>query len=404
MSALSTIISGIPFRVSKLFGGNHVDGGSCTTTDSTGNILIGGNTSSYPFDETYGNGGTSAFVTKRTSKGDRLWTRLLGKGNTWAFAIATGQGDDVYIAGYTADDLDGTHTGWSDFFIAKYDSDGQLEWVRQLGVAGTNTQAKGLAVDGNGNAYIIGVTGGDLSGIPRTGNWDMFVAKYDLTGERQWLKLYGDSGSLVEGKAIVATSSGFVVTGTTSGWFYGEKGSLTPVFVMVCDISGNRIWSHTIGANITTKVAGIGLNADGDIYITGYTDGSLMGNPKIGLQDIFLTKFSAGGDHIWTKTSGSSGRYKNATGIMIDASGIYIVGTVTDSQAYFNLFLEKYTADGERIWSVIRGTEKPNSVTGITAFADRIYVVGSTTSFEENPALGYSDVFLAGFNSEYGCY
>lgn len=407
-SARTTPVSEIPIVISKVLGGDHVDDGACATTDASGNVLLGGSTTSHPFEAVYGSGGTSAFVTKRTPSGERMWTRLLGKGNTHALAIATGPADEVYLAGYTVDDLDGTHTGWSDYFIAKFDAAGNLAWVRQMGVAGANTQAKGIAVDGDGSAYLAGVTFGDLAGITRNGNSDLFVTKYDRSGNRKWIRLFGDSGSLVEGKAIAATSSGFVVTGKTSGWFYGERGSISPVFVMRCDADGNRIWSHAFGAGLTTEVASVAVNPEGNIYLAGYSDGNIKSIPKIGEYDTFLCKFSAGGDFQWMRTSGSSGRYKKATGMVVSSSGgVFVVGTVTNSQGYQNLFLESFSVDGEKVWSVVRGTENPLNVAGLAVFTDRIYVVGSTSysgTFEANQSLGYNDVFLAGFNSEYGCY
>lgn len=406
-SGQTSPVSAIPEVVSKVLGGAHVDSGSCAATDATGNVLLGGSTSSHPFDTVNGSGGTSAFVAKRAPNGERLWTRLLGKGNTHAFAIAVGPADEVYVAGYTADDLDGTHAGWSDYFIAKFDAVGNLAWVRQLGVAGANTQAKGISIDRDGNAYLAGVTYGDLAGIPRIGNSDLFVAKYDRSGNRKWVKLYGGSGSLVGGSAIAVTSSGFVVTGNTSGFFYGESGSISPVFLMGCDTDGNRLWSHAFGAGVTTEVASVAVNSMGGIYVAGYSDGNMNSIPRIGVYDTFLCKYSANGDYQWTRTSGVSGRYKSASGMAVGPSGgVFVVGTVTNSQGYQNLFLERFSDDGDKVWSVVRG-DNPLDVAGLAVFSDRAYVVGSTTysgTFEANQSLGYNDVFLAGFNSEFGCY
>lgn len=406
-SARTSPVSELPVVVSKVLGGDHVDSGSCAVTDATGNVLLGGSTTSRPFEAVYGSGGTSAFATKRTRNGDRLWTSQVGKGNTHAFAIAAGPADEVYLAGYTVDDLDGTHAGWSDYFIAKFDAAGNLAWVRQLGVAGANTQAKGISVDGDGNAYLAGVTSGDLAGIARNGNADLFVAKYDRSGNRKWVRLYGDSGSLVGASAIAVTSSGFVVTGKTSGWFYGEKESISPVFVMRCDTDGNRLWSHAFGAGLTTEAASVAVNSKGDVYVTGYSDGNMNSIPRVGVYDTFLCKYSSDGDYQWTTTSGVSGRYKNATGMVVGASdAVFVVGTVTNSQGYQNLFLEKFSDDGGRLWSVVRGND-PVVVAGVAVFGDRTYVVGSTSysgTFEGNQSLGYNDVFLAGFNSEFGCY
>ncbi|MFA7403021.1 MAG: SBBP repeat-containing protein [Pelobacteraceae bacterium] len=406
-SAPSKIVSVTPLRVSQVIGGNHVDSATGVTNDSSGNILITGSSSSYPFDGTYAAGGKFAFVTKRTPRGDRLWTTTVGREITSALAISTGPADEVYITGYTSADLDGVHIGWSDLFIAKLDAEGNLKWLHQLGVTGASTQGMGISVDGAGNAYVTGTTSGDLLGIIRAGNTDMFVAKYARNGERQWVRLYGSSGSIVSGQHIAVTSAGFAVTGSTSGFFYGERNSISPIYVMMCDIDGNRIWSHTIGTGLTTEVAGVAVAANGDLYVAGYTNGSFMATPKNGQNDTFLSKFRADGTYRWTVTSGVAGRYKNASGITISTLGdIFVTGTLTNSQGLNNMFLDRYSLEGEKIWSVVRAPDSTVAISGITASLGHVYVTGILYSqlFENNQGIGYDDVILAGFNSDYGCY
>ena len=63
----------------------------------------------------------------------------------------------------------------------------KAKWTgtKQLGVSGTNTEATGVAVDGSGNVYVAGFTGGGLDGNALTGTEDFFVTKYNSTGNKQ---------------------------------------------------------------------------------------------------------------------------------------------------------------------------------------------------------------------------
>ena len=111
------------------------------------------------------------------------WTTGTTGANTSASGVAVDALDNVYIAGVTTGGLDGTVTGNYDLFLKKYDSSGSVQWTRQLGAAGATVSARSVAVDSLGNIYITGsTTGFRLDGSSLTGTYDYFVTKYDSTG------------------------------------------------------------------------------------------------------------------------------------------------------------------------------------------------------------------------------
>jgi hypothetical protein len=95
-------------------------------------------------------------------------------------------GGNVYVTGYTNGGLDGnTLTGAYDFFLTKYDSSGNKVFTKQLGVAGAETYATGVAVDSGDDVYVTGYTNGGLDGNTLTGAYDFFLTKYDSSGNKQ---------------------------------------------------------------------------------------------------------------------------------------------------------------------------------------------------------------------------
>ena len=81
-----------------------------------------------------------------------VWTKLsnvVGSGG-----IAVDSSGNSYVIGSTTVALDGELlTGSMDALLMKYNSSGVKQWTKLLGVAGVNTEAKGIAVDVEGNIY-----------------------------------------------------------------------------------------------------------------------------------------------------------------------------------------------------------------------------------------------------------
>jgi hypothetical protein len=149
--------------------------------------------------------------------------KLLGTtGNDFANAVAVDSAGNAYITGFTDGTLDGqTNAGGIDAFLAKYDSSGNKLWVKLLGTSG-NDGAFGVAVDASGNAYITGYVGGSLDGQTYAGLGDAFIAKYDSSGNKQWVKLLGTSGSDGAGGVAVDASGNVYIAGNTNGNLDGQ--------------------------------------------------------------------------------------------------------------------------------------------------------------------------------------
>ena len=96
---------------------------------------------------------------------------------------------------------------------------GQVDWVREVGTSGQDW-GQGISVDTTG-AYVAGDTEGTLPGQTSAGARDTFVAKYDASGNRVWVRQFGTDTN-DGGDAVSADSTGVYVAGSTLGAFPGQ--------------------------------------------------------------------------------------------------------------------------------------------------------------------------------------
>ncbi|EMO02685.1 beta-propeller repeat protein [Leptospira interrogans serovar Icterohaemorrhagiae str. Verdun HP] len=268
-----------------------------------------------------------------SNSGTRQWTRLLGVAgaSTTAYGITSDSLGNVYTTGMTSGNLDGqVQSGTQDLFVTKYDGNGNKQWTRLLGVAGIQTLARGITSDNLGNVYTTGTTFGNLDGQALSGIQDLFVTKYDGSGNKQWTRLLGVAGVSTTAYGITSDSLGNVyTTGVTSGSLDGQALSGTQdLFVTKYDTGGNKQWTRLLGvAGQITQANGIASDSSGNTYLTGRTSGSLDGQALSGTQDLFVTKYDSGGNKQWTRLLGIAGVSTTAYGITSDSLGdLYSTG------------------------------------------------------------------------------
>lgn len=305
------------------------------TTDITGNVYIVGFTNGGLNGNTL-TGNQDVFVIKYDENGVRLWTRQMGvaTSNTKGYAITTDSSGGIYVTGYTNGGLDGnTLTGTNDLFIIKYDGSGNKLWTKQLGASTKDTYGYGITTDPTGGIYVTGYTFGGLDGNTLAGTYDLFITKYDASGTRIWTKQKGVTSKLTSGRAITSDPYGGVyVTGTTSAGLDGNTlTGTTDVFVAKYDTNGNWLWTKQMGSTtVATGAFGIAADSVDGIYTTGYTYGGLGGNTLTGSQDVFVIKYNVNGTKVFTKQMGVSGKNTSSDAIATDSFGnIYVTG-VTD--------------------------------------------------------------------------
>jgi hypothetical protein len=306
--------------------------GNSVATDANGNVYVAGDTGG-GLDGNTLTGTIDVFVTKYDSSGVKQYTRQLGvAGNdTYGFSVAADANGNVYVAGQTTGDLDGnTLTQNQDFFVTKYNSSGVKQFNRQLGVTGKTTNGYSVATDANGNVYVAGKTDGGLDGNTLTGTIDFFVTKYNSSGVKQYTRQLGVAGKNTYGWSVATDANGNVyVAGVTDGGLDGNTLTGTrDLFVTKYDSSGVQQYTRQLGvAGQVTDGRSVATDANGNVYVAGYTDGGLDGNTLNGTRDLFVTKYNSSGVKQYTRQLGVAGQRTLGYSVATDANGnVYVAG------------------------------------------------------------------------------
>jgi hypothetical protein len=242
-------------------------------------------------------------------------------------------------------------------FITRLNPNGTLAWTSTFS-SKSEDKATGLAVDAAGNAFMVGYTYGNLSGIPNAGDRDAFVAKFDVNGNRLWCRLLGTDGH--DGATGVTTDANgnVYVTGYTNREFYGSPvAGMWDQFIVKFNPNGEGGWSRLLGSSENETAGGIALMGD-HLWVAGGSEGPLRGERNAGAEDAFVSQYDLEGNRVWTKLFGTP-KLDRATHISSDGAQVFVAGTsrgdlrgeINPRGAGRNAFLASLTALGEVAWS-----------------------------------------------------
>jgi hypothetical protein len=434
---------------SSYVGGSGDEWAYAVATDSSGNIYIAGFTESSdlplvnPLQRSYGGGTGDLFIAKLKADGSGFayLTYIGGAGGEGDIAgyvggIAVDAQGNAYVAGVTrssdfpttpgafqtaigsqfACDDDPNAGLCGDAFLLKLSSDGsRLIYSTYLGGSDYD-DAKAIAIDSQGNAYVTGITAS--VDFPTTAgafqsqlhDVDAYVAKLSPDGSKLvYSTLIGGTG-LDAGMSIAVDSAGRAyVGGTTQAADFPVKQSLQPqfnglwdAFVLRLNADGSNLdFSTLLGGQGTDEALGIALGPSGDIYVAGFTD-SLDFPLKNSFQPVlggtagngFVTRIKSDGSSILYSSylGGADGR-SQLDAIAVDGAGdVYVAGEggsdfaiVNSAQAYggsSDAVVAKLTPDGSGLlFSTFVGGSGGDIASGLTLdTAGRIAIVGQTAS------------------------
>jgi len=404
------IIDPIVISFSTPMGGNGEEEIYGLAVNNAGEIYVTGYTQSSdfpvlnPYQATL-QGSQDAFVTKFTPDGTALvFSTFLG-GNDYetGYSIKLDDSGNVYVGGVTSSStfpivnpVQGTLQGVEDGFITKLSPDGStLAYSTYLG-GSEYDQVAGIDVNGSGELVAVGYT--DSLNFPVQGALqpaiqgytDIFVVKLSPSGSLLFSTYLGGSGFEGEfydhqGPGAAMDSTGAVyVTGTTTSVDFPLVNAVQPVygggdqdgFITKISADGTAlVYSTYLGGGSSDSLTSIDTDNSGGAYLTGCTYSSdfpttpnsfMPGKPNPGGLVTIIAKISAGGSSLDYSTY-FGGPWEDgftvAHAITVGASGSAYITGETDtsiplvdpldiggpSEYYPVAFLAKLSPDGSQL-------------------------------------------------------
>jgi hypothetical protein len=231
-------------------GGPSGDYAHAIAVDGAGNSYVTGEfqaTSHFGSVVLPNSGSNDAFVAKYDTNGNLIWVKKLGGGGDDRGGGISVSNGNVYVTGFFQGTVNfgGTilsSSGGYDIFIVKFTGDGVFQWAKKAGGYGED---KGFAIssDFSGNAYVTGYfsSTANFSGtnITRTGGKDVFIAKYNSSGDLVWVKKTGGSdndagnGIKVDNYGRVFVTGGFRYTSEFGPFTLNSSGGNTDIYSLL---------------------------------------------------------------------------------------------------------------------------------------------------------------------------
>lgn len=275
------------------------------------------------------------------------------------------------------------------FSICIVNAQVNFQWAKSMG--GTaNDLGQSVAVDANGNVYTFGTFQGTVDFDPgvgvvnlTAGPTDVFISKLDAAGNFIWVKQFEGTGSNNAGSISIDGAGNVYTIGTFSnvadfdpgaGVYSLSASGAEDVFISKLDASGNFVWAIQFGGTITDYGSSLTLDAAGNIYTTGYFQGTVDFDPGAAVYNlvtapsatnIFVSKLDPSGNFILAEKLGgtlSDIGYSIAVDLL---QNIYISGTyrsnadfdpgagtyILPSYGFSDIFICKLNSSGAFMWA-----------------------------------------------------
>ncbi|TDB59143.1 NHL repeat-containing protein [Arundinibacter roseus] len=319
----------------------------------SGTVIIGDTSFTSP-------GASSMFLVKYSKSGNRLWVRIAvnavspavgSRGN----AIALDNAGNVYVTGtFTNTVTFGTITVSSplsyNFFIVKYSDNGTAQWVRKAESA-SNMEGLDITTDQTNNVYLTGSFSEDFvlkKPFSSAGGNDIFIAKYNSTGDLEWIDAAGDIGNDYGFGIATDEDNNVYICGRFSntlkiGMLSIISSGLNDIFLAKLNTNGGILWLKKAGGTVNEAAYDLAIDSNGDILMTGFILGTTsfdtIAVPASTGFDVFIAKYNNLGNALWVIKNTDPGG-QTASSVALDSQdNIYLSGYFEGSITFGNISL-----------------------------------------------------------------
>ena len=291
--------------------------------------------------------------------------------------------------------------------------------VKIIGIIGGSEEdiVKKVVATNDGGFVLVGNTksiDGYFEIKDRIGN-DVFLIKFDLEGQIEWINTYGGSDDDV-GNDVIETEDGqFYLIGyskSSNGDASINKGQHDNWLIKI-DSKGKLIWEKSYGFAGHDHAYNIIKTNDGGLFFNGFIDvtasqgeGGLL---RHGVGEFWCHKVDMNGEIIWRRYFGGSNNDRSYDAIETSDGGFILVGTSesqdvekTISFGSYDIWVIKISSSGNLIWEKsYGGSAIDEGVKIIKSQDDNYMIIGNTNSkiIEGVNTIGNNDFLMIKINS-----
>lgn len=323
------------------------------------------------------------------------WQKTFGGSNNEEVFDIEATLDGGYITtGYTGSS-NGNVTinhGLNDIWVTKLDNSGNIQWQKTYGGSGTDSGYK-IQQTTDGGYILIGYTtstDGDVTN--NHGEEDLWILKLDASGNIQWQKTYGGSDN-EEGLDIQQTNDGgYIAIGSTSSIDgdiminYGQR----DMWVIKLDNLGNTQWQKTYGDVYNDNGSQIRQLSDGNYIVSGTYNFF-----STDTSDFWILKLNTSGAIIWQKTYGGSSReypydiqLTNDDGYILVGYTQSIDGDIIGNHGQGDVWLTKLNSSGSIEWKKTFGGTLSDYGEAIKQTLDGGYIIAGNAQSNNGDVTG----------------
>lgn len=234
------------------------------------------------------------------------------------------------VWGGSVDPGNSINVGMVDLFVAKFDTSFHRTWIKQFG--STNNDALFSVSCGPSNSAVISAWGaGAINGQGSNDHYNFYVIKYGAAGDLiSTVESERDIGYWSPQSGVTAPDGSMYVVGEHNSRDLGSlpctQRALGGSFISKYSTSGDLVWRQIIDCgNLNRRLV---VDAWGSLYVLGGAGNiRVAGQQKFGGDDILLHKYTSDGERLWTRQFGSTDD-EVGNSIAIDKDGNVFIGAL----------------------------------------------------------------------------
>ena len=296
---------------------------------------------------------------------------------------------------------------------------GEIELVKTFGGSGID-EAVSVIEATDGNFMVLGSTrssDGDIT--DRSGNdSDYWLLKISKTGEKIWSKTYGGSDDEKATRITMTNDGGFLLSGyaTSNDGDVSNNNGFQDYWILKVDASGNTQWDKNFGFSGSDQASKAFQTRDGGYFITGYFDVSASGGGGNDMQkgalhgvgEFWGIKLDADGEIEWRRYFGGGNNDRSYDALETQDGGFLMTGTSEsidfdkiDPKGSYDYWAVRITDTGDLLWTKSFGGEEiDNSYASILTNDGNYIMVGDSRSTDQDVTdpRGNADAWMVKFD------